>query len=526
MSEPPRGWPRASWPEVAAAAALLAVAAWPLWAGRYLPLLDLPQHLALSRIVARVADPALGFARWYVVDGRVTPYWGYYAAMRWLDPLGPELANRLLLSAYAIGLPIAAGYALRSLGRDWRWAAFTVPLVHGTNLFFGFTAFLLSLPLFLVALGLAARHLAAERADAARAIRLAAVAALLSLFHAQTYALLGLAVLALLAVEWRGVGWAGRRALAFVPSILRVLPWLVRSFGLPGAPLAPGHTARHRNYGSLAELGARWEPLGEVVRTIPERLLGSFNDRSDRWLGAAGALVLLAAAVASRPSAPAAGGARAWLRERRGELLALLFLAAYLAAPMEIAGQWYVNPRHLVFAALLAPAFVAVPAAGWRRSFLAGAAALGVLASANAAAKVAAFQEQVGPFDEVLAAMAPGRRVMNLMFDNGGGGPVRLWPFVHWSCYYQALRGGDVSFSFAGLPSIPVAYRPGMQAPHPYEWSPQDFDWATMGDSYDYFLVRGRPWGRAAALRRHAVLLREAGPWQLWGRGGEAGAAR
>ncbi len=528
IASPSRAAPCA---ETALAVLVLAAAVAPFWAGRFLPFLDLPQHLALSRVVARLGDPVLGFARYYAVDGRVTPYWGYYAAMRWLDPLaGPELANRLLVSAYAAGLPLAAAYALRGLGRDGRWAVFTVPLVFGTNLFFGFMGFVLSLPLFLVGVGLAARHLAPERADARRALRLAAVAVLVFLFHAQTWALLLVAAAVLLAIEWRGARWAAARSLPLVPSALLAAPWLVRSFVLPEAsPLAPSHTVHHQNYGTLTRLGAHWEPLAEVLRRIPERLLGAFNDRSDVRLGAAMAAVLVLAAGASHLSAPAAAGegpvasgarapVRAFLRRHRGEALALVLLATYLAAPLEIAAQWYVGPRHLVLAALLAPAFVAAPAVSWRRWLLAPAAAVALAACANAAAHVAAFQRQVGPFAEILPRLEPGRRVMNLMFDSGARGPVRLWPFLHWSCYCQALRGGDVSFSFAGLPSIPVVYRPGMQAPHPYEWSPQDFDWATMGPAYDYFLVRGRPWGRAADLPRHARLIAEAGPWQLWGR--------
>jgi len=518
MSAPAKARPA----EIAAAALLVAAAVWPFWAGRFLPLLDLPQHLGLATVIARHGDPATRFAEIYSVDGRVTPYWGYYGAMRWLLFLfSPETANRILLSAYAAALPVSAGYALSRLGRDWRWAAFALPLVFNTNLFFGFTGFVLSLPLFLFAIGLSARHLEDERPDRRREVRLAAVAALVFLFHAQTFGLLGLSVLALLAVEWRGPRWALRRSLAYVPALLLFAPWFLRSFVLPeGRPLAEAHTARHLSYGTLGGLGVRYESAGEILSRMPERLLGSFSDGSDLRIGAA-LLVLFLVALAFARSGGGEGkgkGLRAALRARRGEVLAVLLLASYLAAPMEMAGQWYIAPRHLVLAALLLPAFLSAPATGSRRALLAAAAVLSLLLCFGAAAKVREFQRQVGPFPEVLARMEPGKRVMNLMFDNGGGGPVRLWPFVHWSCYYQALVGGDVSFSFAGLPSIPVSYRPGMQAPHPYEWAPQDFRWEAMGRSYDYFLVRGRPWGDAARLAEHADLVAQAGPWLLWRR--------
>ena len=94
---------------------------------------------------------------------------------------------------------------------------------------------------------------------------------------------------------------------------------------------------------------------------------------------------------------------------------------------------------------------------------------------------------------------------------------MRLWPFLHFACYEQVLAGGDAGFSFAGLPSIPVRYRPGMQAPHPYEWRPDQLDWATMGGAYDAFLVSGSPRGRGGAeLTRHAEPVVGAGPFTLW----------
>jgi hypothetical protein len=107
--------------------------------------------------------------------------------------------------------------------------------------------------------------------------------------------------------------------------------------------------------------------------------------------------------------------------------------------------------------------------------------------------------------------------VLGLPFDNGAAGPVRTWPLLHWACWEQIVAGGDVGFSFAGLPSIPVRYRPGMQAPHPYEWRPEEFDWAAMGEFYDAFLVSGVPRGRGGEeLRRNAVVVAKAGIWTLW----------
>ncbi|HET9599499.1 MAG TPA: hypothetical protein VFP65_28245 [Anaeromyxobacteraceae bacterium] len=508
--------------ERAAAAVLLAAAAAPFWAGRFLPFLDLPQHLGLAAVVARLGDPTTAFARYYALDPRLTPYWGYYGAMALLARALPlELANRLLFTAYAVGLPLAAAFALASFGRDRRWAVLTVPLVFHTNLFFGFATFLLSLPLFLLALGLAERHLAAERARAGTAAALAGASVLVFLFHAQSYLLLGLCVAVLLAAHAhahaRGPAWLAARTWPFAPSLALFALWAWRSFVAADHPGAVEHTVRHRTYGGPGGLGARWEPWREVLARAPERLFGAFNDRSDAWIGLALLAVFTAALAACARGAAADLPRRRFLHAHRRGLIVLALLASYLFAPMEMNGQWYINPRHLVFAALLAPLLLARPPDGARRALLAAGAAVALAACADAGLEIRAFQAQVGPFERIAAALPPGGRVLGLPFDYGSSGPVRTWPLLHWACWQQVLAGGDVGFSFAGLPSIPVRYRPGMQAPHPYEWRPESFDWAAMGEHYDAFLTSGEPRGRGGAdLRLHAVPAVRAGPFTLW----------
>jgi hypothetical protein len=525
--------------ERALAGLLLLAGAAPFWAGRFLPFLDMPQHLGLASVLSRYADPEAGFSRYYAVGSAVDPYWGYYAVMWLLTRALPlELANRVLFSAWAVLLPLSVAFALRSLGRDGRWAVFALPLVWHANLFFGFAPFLVSLPLFFVAIGLAARDLEVERSSPSRALLLALAAAALFLSHAQTYLLLGLSALVLLASEWRGLGWALRRGAPYAPSVALFGAWLLPSFvwnPSPGAKLA--HTVNYRTFGSIGNLGAVFESKAESLARAPERLWGMYADGSGAMTGAAW-LFLLALSVGlagwpeadrgsgraespgGAPGAEPRPGFRAALRAHRGELLAVLALASYVLLPVQVAGQWYLNARYLVFAALLAPAFVGSRATGWRLGLVGAVALLGLFSDANAALKVAAFQRQVGGFARLLERMEPGHRTLGLVFDRGAAGPVQQPLFLHFAAYYQALRGGDVGFSFAGLPAIPVRYRPGEQAPHPGEWAPQDFRWDEMGSFYDYFLVRGVPRGDAARLAEHADVLAEEAGFRLWRRRG------
>ncbi|MFL5261185.1 MAG: hypothetical protein ACJ79L_02100, partial [Anaeromyxobacteraceae bacterium] len=456
--------------DLAAGALLLAAAAAPFWAGRFLPFLDLPQHLGLAAVVARHVDPATAFARTYALDLRPTPYWGYYAAM-WLlsRALALETANRVLFTAYALAIPLASAYLLASFGRDRRWAVFAVPLAFGTNLFFGFASFLLSIPLFLVALGLAERHLAAQRPRPRVAAALAAATCAVYLCHAQTYLVLGLCVAVLLAAHERGVRWALGRAVPFLPSLALFGAWFWRSFIVrEAAASAAAHTVHHGGYGRLGALGAVWEPWQVVIGKMAERTFGAFTDGSDRRLGGA-LLVVYAVALALaygpapkerdpdpsvRPErsaaepkdAPDPTVLRRWLLSHRCDLLVLALLASYLLAPMEISGQWYVNPRHLVFAALALPLLLARPATGPRAAVAAAAAVVALAVCGNAGLKISAFQRQVGPFDAIEAALPAGGRVLGLPFDLGAAGPVRLWPFIHFACYAQVLAGADVGF--------------------------------------------------------------------------------
>src|SRR5215831_7379588 len=64
----PLGWDASAlaWPALCAVAALAAVL--PLWAGRFLPFQDAPQHLAAVRVLADYDVPAFAFRRWFEID--------------------------------------------------------------------------------------------------------------------------------------------------------------------------------------------------------------------------------------------------------------------------------------------------------------------------------------------------------------------------------------------------------------------------------------------------------------------------
>ncbi|HLF55895.1 MAG TPA: hypothetical protein VI942_03520 [Thermoanaerobaculia bacterium] len=514
------GGSRAAWLRRAVVGALLLDGAAPFWSGRFLPFLDLPQHLALARILGDPSDAVAGFEQFFRIDHGPTPYWGYLAPMWALTRILPlELANRILLSLWAIALPVSVARALRAFGRDWRWAAFSLPLIWNSHLFYGFTAMLVSMPIFFWTLALSAEAFAGGAGRARSRVALAVLAIVVFCAHVQTYLLLVVSIVALAVIAAGGARAIGGRLVPLLPSIALLALFVYSQLASGTPPISPLHAEHSPRYGQVGSPEAwSYEPPSETLSRMPARLWGGYSDGSDDWLGMAWLLLLVVALLVSRGSAAARLPTGSPWRESAGEVACLVAFAAYLFLPEEFAGQPWFNQKYLVFAALLAPSFLVAPATGGRRWLLAAAAALGFVAHVNAAWKIALFQREAAGFEAVLETAEPGRRLLGLVFDRGELGAFRLGPFLHFPAYYVARQGGDAGLTFAGRPAIPIRYRAGAQARHPSEWRPWEFDWRTMSGAYDYFLLRGRTFGGATEIERRGRLVAAAGAWRLYAR--------
>src|SRR6202049_2587736 len=151
-------------PRLVAVLILAAILLVPIWSVAFPPLLDYPNHLARSFVLAHLNDPAFTFSRFYRADWGAYPYLGMDAALAVLGRLLPiEKAGRLFLSLCALALPAAAWFFLRQAnpGEDYTalWA-----LLIAYNVFFleGFLNFDLSLAVGFLALGFWLRWLAKQ----------------------------------------------------------------------------------------------------------------------------------------------------------------------------------------------------------------------------------------------------------------------------------------------------------------------------------------------------------------------------
>jgi hypothetical protein len=195
----------------------------PIWSAAFPPLLDYPNHLARSFVLAHLNDPAFTFSRFYRADWGAYPYLGMDASLAVLGRMFPiETAGRVFLSLCALALPGAAWFFLRQVNPGEDATALWTLLIAG-NVFFleGFLNFDLSLAVGLLALGLWLRWLA--KPGIVRWI--AALTAFTALYftHLLGFGIAGLIVAAYLAFDRRAFRdwiWSGALALPGVTFYL------------------------------------------------------------------------------------------------------------------------------------------------------------------------------------------------------------------------------------------------------------------------------------------------------------------
>ena len=453
-----------------------AATAAPFWVGRFLPLVDLPQHLAVVSVLRHHGDPAWGFAPYFDVEwGELTPYWTYYLATWGLSALvSVETASRVFLSAYALALPWG-GIALCRAFHVSPWVGLLAAgLALNANLYYGFVSYCAAVVLMLALLALFERALVAP--STAGAVALALGGAVLFFTHAQVTAFF-LGSAGVLAATAPSLRWRGRA--------LRAAP-LLSAMSLLGvwgfAQFVADRTGRTGGYdfGRIGNLRAGFRAPMASIAALPDALAGAFQDGSDTGLLLAW-VALLALAWSGEARGPR-------VPRRRVLLLVALATIAYVAAPLSIMGQWNIGPRFAWIAALLL--LPAARAAG-RKAVLVGglATALCVIAGANAAAKHAAFDREVGPLDAALDALPRGVRVAPLIFD-ARGAVLAQWPYVHVGQYAMVRRGGLAAMNLGRVACFPIRMRDARAIPHPDPFRPGDFRFETMGGLYDYYLLK------------------------------------
>jgi hypothetical protein len=272
---------------LAATLAGVALAA-PSWVGRFVPLVDLPQHLAVVAVLRHHADPEWGFAPFFETQwGELTPYWTYYLATYLLSLVAPlETASRLYLSLYALAFPWAGILLCRAFGRSAWLGLLAAPLALNTNFYLGFVSYSTAV---VIGLWLLADFETLPERGATRRALHAAAAAVLFFTHVQVFVFV-VGGAGFLAATRPSTTWGGRlrRAALLAPAVLGLfVPWLYQQIFAPREAVTGQYT-----FGRAGRMGAMFQSPVTALRDLPDAVAGSFQDGSDRALFALWVLVM------------------------------------------------------------------------------------------------------------------------------------------------------------------------------------------------------------------------------------------
>jgi hypothetical protein len=504
-------------PQTAMIFALVAIASLvPVWIGRYLPLLDGPNHLAITFVWRHLSDPEWGFDKVYTSNLAPLPYWAQYAIEYVLSiPFGIEIAQKLFLSASILALPISIALYARRMGRDPRLALFAFPLAWNVNLANGFLSYVAGLPVLFFAL------IALDKYAERPTLKWGAIAALtgtsLYFFHFLSWGMF-LAIGGFSSLP-APRPWSVKRALlAPLPTLPTALVGLVcYKIGNSASVNLPVNTGR-----GLAGFQGAYNDLQGNLTMFPTWIMDfSPGDRDAlcalalcfAWL-----LLLCARPFTAGTPEPASALPERDVRAWRLELAALVCFLLYLALPRSLLQPFYwfaVNRRLAVAVALFAALLVRGPIAGPRRWLLAVAAIVAVLYPLDIARHFYRFNKKAHGYDEVIAEVPKGKLVLPLMMTLGDPEEVNVNCYNNWGAYVQMREGGYMVQYFSV--EFPIKYKTSYRHPAPAWDRPDLFNYAAHGAPWDYFLIHGpSKVDPFAKVHDKVKLLKKSGDWEIW----------
>jgi len=443
----------------------------------YPPMIDYPQHVAMGALLHDLWTGAP-----YATDLYKTSPFTYNAGIETSIGLlsflmSPELAGRVILAVHVLVFAAAALSVCHYANRPRWYALLAVPLLYNHITGWGFSNFVVALPLMILAAVGWMRIVDGDRAKWRAASVLAA-----SLIVAYTHVLVMLSLCVIVAVVSLEV--LLKRGDRLLDRVVRLL--------VPGAILVPSV-----GYSMGAWFWARatsttvWEhswaegqddPLWSKLRHILFNTTGNFADGSDQHLVAL-AFVL---------------GAALWLGEGedkphpRMRRLALVFFGLYALIPKVFIATFHIYQRFLPLAAVFAIAAIPVVRGGWSRTMSVVVAVVALVTGTNVLYRFLTIPE-MGDAMAIIDDAPAGKSLAGVMYDVKVPTLNReLW--VHLPALYQVRKQGVLAYSFLRNESVPVHYLPGKEPPRPpggFEWNGQLYDFeADYARSFDLLLVR------------------------------------
>ncbi|HKQ15423.1 MAG TPA: hypothetical protein VJT80_18440 [Steroidobacteraceae bacterium] len=447
-----------------AVALLLTVA--PLWFGRYLPMVDMPQHTAQIVALHEIWTGNPTFTQAFEINW-FTPYLLGYLLLYVLALVMPAtIATQLVVSLAVVSVPLLTGRLLRTAGADERWKWLAIPCAFGFAFYWGFLSFIVAMPVGLLFLIQSIRFAHSPSVSGGAAIALFGV--LLFFCHIIVLGYMSMVALGyVIGSSYRDFKGLVLRMLPFAAPLPLIAVWLLITYTTESvAQTSP------TIYGSFIErlLWLLIQPSGRETLFLPINVAVT---------GAVAVLPFLAGATFSRRP-------ERWLPF-------VLGLLAFFCAPALVMNTAYFYHRMVIFIVPLWLMTLDAPSGPGRRlDWVAMLVVAGwVLLNAG---RFASFARETESFKPILAAMEPGRRVASMVVENMSplfGTPV----YLHFPVWYQVEKRGIVDFNFADFYSQPARYgkNAGPRIVDELGWNPTWFQWAAHGGArYDYFIVKCR----------------------------------
>lgn len=437
---------------------LLAVHLLLIWVFPFFPSQDGPDHQALSAILREYAKPDAGLLReYYQINREALPNWFVFFLMsKALAFVSVPVAEKLLLSAYVLLLPLAARYAARAIAPGSAFlSVLAFPFVYNFLFHMGFFNFCFSLPAFLFAVGFWLR-----RPEDPGPLRIAGLALLILWVYFCHPVTLVVALTALFTLAgWRVILDLRSGERSFWRSLLHWLAGPVLA-GLPALILMISFLGRRT--------GAEIRMMGMLPKL--RHLAGLYSLASLSRLTIALAILLallffVTALLCLRARRRAPG-----LNPADGLLLTVgVLTVAYFAAPSDLAGGGFINHRLNLFPFLVLILWFATfeHPTGRRRAIQIAAAAIAV---GFLGAVVPVYARINDHLKEIVAAgerVEPDHTLLFLSYvpryerDDPEMAVFRTRPYLHAGGYIAARRRlVDLSLYEANEDYFPIYYRP------------------------------------------------------------------
>ena len=409
---------------------------YPLMGAQYLPLTDLPNHMARHTIMADVAAGG-PLAEYYTTQFALVPNSAADLLWRVLGYPGDAVAfSHAVMSFAAINLFLSAVVLARVVHGRWTaWSLATGLMVYNCTFLFGFQNYSFTLPFAIYAFAL---YLHLEgRSLWLRVVVFTAIAPVLFLMHFFAFGVLGALALGRelqKLTEQRSLSALPKGLAIGVPFLLPVL-WL--AYGMLTGPANPAGS--HTDFGTLNDRLVRFLT---PIFSLADDETGQMN---------AHAVIMTLALYAALATVLLRGTGLQMARTMWGPVAVLLAIA--LLAPVWLAGVAMVDVRFVFVFILIAIAATRWPDMAFGRAALLVVAVLGATGLRSAQINdwfqmhdaemtdlVEVLSETVDPGDRVLPVRAPGH------FDD-----ERLW---HVQGYATATQKAFMPTLFQGVHAV------------------------------------------------------------------------